>query len=86
MSKQIQVSDELHARLKGHADSNYRTLGNQIELLLDQSEGIMKNSPRTLGEHIHIDKPVSEYRPIPGQMDIFNDALMDEPRVIPIEG
>lgn len=38
MSKQIQVSDELHARLKEKAESNFRSIGNHIEYLLAVDE------------------------------------------------
>lgn len=35
MSKQIQVSDTIYKRLKMAADSNYRTIGGQLEYLMD---------------------------------------------------
>lgn len=63
MTKQIKVSDELYLRLKGHADSNYRTQGGQIEFLLDHFEGIKVAEPRSLGEAIHVDRPVDIHIP-----------------------
>lgn len=41
MSKQIKISDDLYKRLKDLADQDYRTIGGQIEFLLDKSMGIV---------------------------------------------
>ena len=61
--KQLKVSDEVYLRIKGYADSGYRSLGSQVELLLDRYEEIKKVQPRSLGAAIHEDRPVSEYIP-----------------------
>lgn len=42
MPKQIKVSDEIYARLKADADQNYRSMGGQIEYMLDQAVGVHK--------------------------------------------
>jgi hypothetical protein len=36
MSKQIQLPDEVYKKLREPADKNYRTLGGQLEYLLDK--------------------------------------------------
>lgn len=48
MSKQIQVSDELHARLKSEAAVNYRSIANHIEYLLSvELAGVPDKTPPT---------------------------------------
>lgn len=40
MPKQIKVPDDIYDRLKAAADAEYRSLGGQIEYLLDKSMGV----------------------------------------------
>lgn len=40
MPKQIKVSDEIYDRLKADADKNYRSMGGQIEFLMDSHSGM----------------------------------------------
>lgn len=51
MSKQIKVSDDVYARLKGYADANYRTITGQIDFLLGVHEGKIIREPAKEPEH-----------------------------------
>lgn len=79
MLKQVKISDELHARIKGYADASYRSIGQQIEYILDQYEGIARAMPRTLGEHIREDRPVDHRIPV----EVNTNSM--SPKDIPVE-
>lgn len=49
MTKQIKISDELHQRLSGMAAEGYRSIGQQIELLLDQG-ALLDTTPQGVPE------------------------------------
>ena len=79
MPKQVKISDELYRRVKGYADASYRSIGQQIEYLLDQYEGIARAMPRTLGEHIREDRPVDHRIPV----EVNTNSM--SPKDIPVE-
>jgi len=71
MSQQVKISDELHARLKGAADSNYRSIGGEIEWMMDFIGGIngaRDNDPRMWApgkQQSDAKKVLSEQLPLP---------------------
>lgn len=61
--KPIKVTEETYNRIKAHATVGYRSLGAQVELILDEFESVERLRPRTYGEHINEDRPVSRHLP-----------------------
>lgn len=79
MSKQIKISDELHERLQHIADNNYRTIGGQIECMLDELD--KQPTPMTYRPQLKVDHTTTMIKQ-PIDSSFMNDASTfdDAPR------
>lgn len=79
MTKQIQVSDEVYDRLKAQAGANVRSLGGQIEWLMNNAEG---QSPASVWQQRHPDQlplgDILQTTPVePADERHFSDVLQE---------